>query len=381
MSGLRGGELFIVLLALAFLALLPIVIGAVIFFAFKRAKKNRTGWQQLATKLNMSVAAPSGLGLTGTYRERPVDISVAVRGGSESREVFTYSKASFRHDLRLLLGIETRGFVGSILGSGGDAKIGSASFDDAFSAFCYDHGVLREFLLTELPSVETSNLLGDLILAQRTGLRIRINDAFVCVERSGDSADEDVVRQMLDTAVRLADRFDAVRRIFPLAAWEIQAFENWNRVAGTLGMTFSRDDFRISGVIDGFRIEATVKSDRQKWQTILRVDFPSSLATGLQIMPENSIHRAMAWVGAQDIRVGIEDFDAAFVVKAKNETVARQKLGPDVCRGLVGLKNQSDDLRIDDTSLSATFAEVVGDPQKLHWAITTVVAIAKMLGR
>ena len=48
-------------------------------------------------------------------------------------------------------------------------------------------------------------------------------------------------------------------------------------------------------------------------------------------MRENSIHKAFTFLGAQDIEAGIEDFDAAFIIKAQNIGLARQKLQTDLC--------------------------------------------------
>ena len=46
-------------------------------------------------------------------------------------------------------------------------------------------------------------------------------------------------------------------------------------------------------------------------------------------MPDNALHKALSWLGMQDIESGNKAFDDAFIVKAKNEAVARNKLQPD----------------------------------------------------
>lgn len=114
------------------------------------------------------------------------------------------------------------------------------------------------------------------------------------------------------------------------------------------GLSFDAKGYVLQGNYQNFPVFIALETGAGEWQTQMKLRFPHSLMVGLKIMPENTIHKALTWVGVQDIEVGIKEFDDAFIVKGKNIEAAKYKLQPDFCFRLVELNRQTSNISIDD---------------------------------
>jgi hypothetical protein len=374
-------EVLLFLGLVLFVIAIPIILFVVIFNALRKNTKSRAAWQQISREMNLTMPNPKQLLMFGEVDGVDVQIRIGTRqsGGGEDRhtEFFTYATSKFPHSLRFLLNINSpRNFLSS-----SSMNLGQANFDKIFTAECYHQDVLRRLLLTDFPSNKTQNLMGDLMLADQTAETISISDEQVYLETDGQVTESEIVRQMLENAANLAKRFFAAREIFPLAEWETETLDLWQKTAHEKGLSLDQKSFAMNGTVDGFHLTVELKTDAKKWQTVLVLKFPQSLSIGLKIMPDNAIHKAFAWLGVQDIDSGNKQFDDAFIVKAENVVAAKQKLQPDFCNQLFVLCDKTSKFIIDDSQIAITFDDLLRDENILKGYIAGIVHTAKLLLR
>jgi hypothetical protein len=377
-----AGEVFLVLFVLFFAVCFPIILIVIVFYVLRRNNKYRAVWQSLSREFNLHMPNPKQLRMTGKYNGCDVVLSIGVRrsGGEDSHnEYFTYCQSEFPYSLRMLLNIRSpKGFLSGVFKSK-QIKIAHEAFDNTFNSSCYDGQVLRKLLLSDFPSGQTQNLMGDLFLTRQTVGTIKLSDNKVYLEKSGQIGEAETLRQMLELTSYLANRFYKARLSFPLADWEKQLISNWENLARENNLQFDKDHFHLHGNYKNFPLLVDLRTDRGKWQTIIKLNFPRSLMVGLKLMPENSIHKALSWIGVQDIEAGIKEFDDAFIVKAKNIQMAKHLLQPDLCKHLVLFSRKSSGFLIDDESMSFTFDTVLGDEKMLKSYIEGMISTSKML--
>jgi hypothetical protein len=351
------------------------IIG-IVFFVLRRSSKNRLLWNSVSKNLNLNMPNPKKLEMSGFYNGCEVKLSIGARRSSDSTEYFTYCLTEFSHPFRLLLKISSpKGIISKVFGTA------QSNFERTFNVECYDANVLQRLLLSDFPSNKTQNLMGDLMLANQSIQTINITDKKVYTETSGQTGDENTLRQMLEITTYLANRFKMARENFPLADWEKSLLENWQSLSNEANLQFDSKNMQIRGNYHNFPLFIALETEKGIWQTEIKLKFPQSLMIGLKIMPENSIHKALTWVGLQDIEVGIREFDDAFIVKGKNIQMAKHKLQPDVCRQLIELRRRVSEIAVNDDEISVTFDEILGDKTILKNYLEGIVSTARMLLR
>lgn len=379
------GEILLFLFILMMLFSIPVIIIGVVFYILRRNNKNRAAWNLLAQKLNFQMRDPKKLEMTGFYNNCDVKVSIGARrsgsGNNRRVEYFTYCVTKFPHSLRFMLNISSpKGFFSGIFNSN-KMILGQPFFDQTFNAGCYNPQVLQSLLLSNFPSGKVRNLMEDLMLGNKQVGIINITDKKVYVEENGQIGDENKIVQMLEVTTNLANRFRAARESFPLINWEKQTLAAWQNLALQNGLSLDTKSYILQGNYQNFSVFIALKTDAGKWQTQIRLRFPHSLMIGLKIMPENVIHKALTWVGVQDIEAGIKEFDDAFIVKGKNIETAKYKLQPDFCFRLVELNRQTSNISIDDEEISLVFDTVLGDGRMLKNHLDVMISTAGMLLR
>ena len=377
-------EVFVVFAILFFIILFPLLIIGLIFFVLNKNKKNVAAWQQISQTLGLHMPNPKKLEMKGVYQACELRIAGgARRSGGDQRgvETFTYCVTSFPSPLRFLLVINSvHGFFSKALSSN-QMKTGNETFDQNFKAECYDRQVLQRLILSDFPSNITQNLLGDLLLAKRNIGIVQVSDHKIYLEKAGHLSDFQEIKQMLDTAAHLSQRFQAARQSFPLTDWEKSLLHSWQNLANGHNLSLDPANFSLRGNYGNFPLQINLDTSSGKWQTKIELKFPNSLMAGLKIMPENAIHKAMTWLGAQDIKTENKEFDDAFIVKAKNVLFAKHILTNDLCSQLCGLKAQTSDINISDEEISIAVDSVLGDEKVLKSYIEAIVSTAKMFLR
>ena len=372
-------SLIIIIVALLFVAAIPVLIAAVVFFAIRQRNKSVSDWRHLSEKLQLAMPNPNQLELVGKVNGCDIKTAVGARRSGDSTELFTYCETKFSSPLRFILRIESPKGIITKLVSGDDGKLGSAAFDDRFSASCYSPDVLRRLLLAPFPSPKTENLLGDLMLAGQSFKIIKISDKGVYVEISGRITDEQRIRDLIMTTTTLANRFREARASFPPEPWERQLSQNWQNYAAQNGLRFDQNAVTIEGNLRGFSLNASLISSETAWQTKLSLKFPRSLMSGLKIIPETSLQKTLAFLGAQDVKTGNEQFDRMFIVKAKNLTQVKGILSADFCSAASILAAGAADFEINDEEMTITVPTVIGDHAAIAGFINQSINCATLL--
>ena len=378
------GEVVAVLFVLCVVVGLPIFFLFFIIFLLKRNTKNRAVWQKLSQDLNLTMVNPNQLQITGFYHNVEIVLSIGARrsGGEDSTtEHYTYCVGKFSSPLRLQLGIKSySGAISRALDSAG-IKTGNANFDSAFLLSCYDPNLIKQLIVADFPSSKTQNILGDLMLSHQSMDVVNVSDVGVYIEMGGMVGDANVLRQMLDMTAILTQRIHAARQMLPPAEWEKKLIYSWLNVANEIGLELDSEQMILSGQIDKFASHIEFKTANEKWITEINLKFPASLFMGLKIMPDNSIHKALSWLGVQDIESGIKEFDDAFIVKAENVAVARHRLQPEFCNRLISLRKKASDLTINDEEITVVIQAMVGDETALKGLIAEIISVVKLLTR
>lgn len=380
-----AGEIFIVLFILFFAIVFPLGIIGLIVYILRRNNKNLAVWAEFSQRLGLQMPNPKQLSLIGVYNSCHVKLAIGSRrsGGQDgTTEYYTYCTAAFPQSMRFLLDISApKGLLSRIIGSSPKMKLGHSNFDSVFDVQCYDQNVLQRLLLTDFQSDKTQNLMGDLMYThQQIGI-IEISDERVYLERPGQVGQIELLKQMLDTATFLSGRFQEARRTFPLADWEKQTLASWQNLAGEHDLNLDPTHFTLNGQYKEFQLEVALKTTAAKWQTEVKIIFPRSLMTGLKIMPDNAVHKALSWFGLQDIKADNEAFDDAFIVKADNVVVAKQLLTDGFCRQMLGINSRASVISLTDEEFSATFDSVLGDRKMLQSYLEGMCATARLLLR
>lgn len=369
--------LLVILIAIS----VPIIVTGIVIFAVKRNDKNRRLWNSVSKNLNLNMPTPKKLEMFGVYQNCEIKLAVGARRSNETTEFFTYCVSEFPHSLRFLLKIDAPHYLLSKFFGSNTATLGHPAFDEKFMVECYDASVLRNLLLSDFPSENSQNLAEDMIAATRVAKIIKVTDKQVYVEKTGQIGEEKILRQMLELTAYLTNRLKAARENFPLSDWEKRLFQNWQNLAGENNLHFDHKKVQIYGNYKNFPVLIALETKNDIWQTEFRLRFPQSLAAGLKIMPENSVHKALSWLGVQDIKVGISEFDDAFIVKGTNINLTKNKLQPDVCRHLIELRKRFSDILIDDNEIFITFNEMLGDEKLLKSYLEAIISTARMFSR
>lgn len=376
-----SSDTFLILIVIFVMLLVPILLVGIVGFIFWRNSKNRIVWDSAAKNLNLNLPNPKKLEMSGLYNNCQVKIAVGARRSNESTEFFTYCVTEFQQNLRFLLDINSPHHLLSKVFNSNEMKLDQPVFDDKFRVGCYDANILQKLLLADFPSSQSRNLMEDLLIAQRIFYTINITDKKVYLETDGQLGDEIRIKQMLEATTHLANRFKTARESFPLSDWEKHLFQNWQNLAAQNGLLFDQKTLQIQGIYKNFPVLIALETEKKMWQTEIKLRFPQSLMMGLKIMPENSIHKALTWLGVQDIEVGIKEFDDKFIIKGQNIQQVKHILQPDLCRHLVELKNLCSDFLIDDNELAITFDQLLGEEKTLKSYLEAIVSTAKMFIR
>ncbi len=384
---LRNGFQEIAVCGIVFVAGFGILafIAGLIIYKLRQNVKNRAAWREASQKLNLTMRNPKKLELKGVYHGCEILLAVGRRssghGDERHVEYYTCCQSAFPLPLRFLLDIRApKGLFSGVFKSD-QMFLGQPNFDKVFNVKCYDGEVLRRLLLSDFPSDKTQNLMGDLMLTNQSAGVVKVSDERVYLEKSGIVSDFETLKEMLDMTSRLANRFKNAREKFPLAEWEKHLLASWKALADENDLKLDAVRFQMQGIYKNFPVFAALDAAKGKWRTEIKLRFPQNLQTGLKIMPENSLHKAFTWLGAQDIESGIKEFDDSFIVKAKNAGAARSKLKPDLCGQLVALNKRASNISIDDEQISFSFDGVLGDGKILKSYLQAIAATAELLRR
>jgi hypothetical protein len=160
----------------------------------------------------------------------------------------------------------------------------------------------------------------------------------------------------------------------------------WEQAAASLGLRATRGNFvtrpRMEGSIGPYRVEIDTYTERSgdssNVYTRYRVWY-DSLGLGLRLTPQHALHRIARFFGAQDVEVGDEEFDDAFVIKADDPTAVALFLTPSRRLGLLRLFSTYRRASVEDDAITVTTSGMERKQEKLESTMRRAVAAARRL--
>lgn len=210
------------------------------------------------------------------------------------------------------------------------------------------------------------------MLALHPDLDLDDHHVSVTLTRAPSSA-----RRLLELVQRmraLASALEQARAQLPpppeMEAW----IAPWATLADTLGLTLDRRLPALRGVLDGHEVQVGCVRRPDGYRADLRVVFHGHDPTGLVLTPQQGTQDV--WTIGQDILVGDEAFDEAFVIKGYDPVRVREILTDEARAALLELLEAGRPV-LDDQDLDVY--EIPLDPDALETHLRQAVAVARGL--
>jgi hypothetical protein len=357
-------------------------------YAIKNSGRTKDQWTACAAELGLDFAP-------GPHSHRPVharrhlpemfgqhdgqDIYVGVRtyttgsGKNSQTHYFTYVDVVF--DPQLKRGVNARRadavskLFGDVFGQR-DIQLGSPELD-------------RELRIDGLDPEQVRGLFGvggiaARLLARHDPFVPHVTDGHVRLEARGVLARPEQVRPAIAPAVALYRAVLAAWRALPPSVEEARLEPTWRRVAERLGLAYEPRGMRACGRSGevGARFELVIHD--RGWATELAATFDPPLGVGFRIAREGVLAGIGKLFGAQDIKLGDAAFDAAFVVKGKDEQRVREILVDDARAGLLELA-RAGELIVDDGTVLLRLPRIVDDELELRELLGKLTTTANQM--
>lgn len=130
--------------------------------------------------------------------------------------------------------------------------------------------------------------------------------------------------------------------------------ETWDWLANEFGLTHMWDEFQQDGVLEGDvggrHVQARTGTYKKSRYTEIRVDCATPLPPGLAVSRADLFSTLFSAVAGTDVKVGHDEFDRTFIVKANNAEDAERVLRKNA-DALLALKASVSSLSVDDKGL------------------------------
>lgn len=119
---------------------------------------------------------------------------------------------------------------------------------------------------------------------------------------------------------------------------------------------------------------------RSVWSCQAAVQDPAWLGD-LFVDEQHTLNRIVQFFGAQDVKVGWDEFDEMFTVKCSDEGFARRMLSPAACRALLEVWRAKSPVQILNGSVVLNHPGMLEDPNVGEGMIRSLLHVALALGR
>ena len=163
--------------------------------------------------------------------------------------------------------------------------------------------------------------------------------------------------------------------------------EAWMRIATNLRLTYYNVGLpSLRGAFRDRNVHVTVSREGHgsHSQTFTRVEvhFQRFLKTGFRLSRQGYLQAAKSFIGAQDIKVGHPDFDAAVVVKGRDEEAIRElfqsKSVRKACLALIARQRYAE-VNITNKKIEVGLPGKVSDTSRIRAALNELVDVAEVL--
>jgi hypothetical protein len=206
--------------------------------------------------------------------------------------------------------------------------------------------------------------------------RLVASDGQIRVDLPEPESTPQRLRALVDALLELAARLEQARADLPAPPGACEQVPAWVAAAGGLGLVCDTRYPALHGNFSGRRALAVVRRSDGGWATELTLWFKAHEETGLRIAPQRAPDGY--WSVGQDIQLGDDAFDRAFVIKAWDPLWVSEAFDPDL-RALLhalaaGAELEIDDrvlvirrLPLDPTGFEARFALATQAADRLGW--------------
>lgn len=200
---------------------------------------------------------------------------------------------------------------------------------------------------------------------------VAVTDHSVRVHLNKPVAQAAQLQQLVSAMSRLCDALERSRAELPPPETLGAHRDTFEELARARSLNLEPWLPACSGVIDGHRVLVCARRSDHGYHALIRLWFAAHDRVGLHLKHQTGPDDY--WSVGQDIRLGDEDFDSAFVVKGWDPEKIRGVLTPDARQALLKL-SASTDAEVDDTCL--VVEEIPLDIDSLTEALDLVVFAA-----
>ncbi|MEQ1500850.1 MAG: hypothetical protein ABMB14_01400 [Myxococcota bacterium] len=348
---------------------LPVVASFLLARRGMRQLQVATTYGDVARELGLDVDT-RGVSLQGHLGEQRLWVGEVMVGHGPDRRMACWGVLDLERPLGLGLLLRRRGLSQRLFRRPRGVRI--PAVDAELDRLVEIHGDDPE-LVHRLLDDAVREHLGLLLTRWRD---LVVTDQSIRVYLSQPLARTAELRELVDGMRALASALAGARRALPPPVALRAATHGWAALADRLGLGLEDAFPGIAGSSDGRSIRVTPVRTADGYGAELRLGFRPHRRTGLRLRPQ--VEPDGYWSVGQDIQLGDDGFDAAFVVKGDDPEGVRELLSPPVRAGLVTLGSAGrldvDDLRlyvgglpIDPTALGPIVTEAIRTAAGMGW--------------
>lgn len=350
-------------------------VGVIAWWGQHQAKVRKQRFAQAAQQLGLTLAGDQAA--TGSRDDVWVRVVLTTesRGSGKNRRQVKVTRYFAHPDPPLRMGLELSeqaAFFGDLLdfaGLSNDITLGDAALDAALRIKALDADHARAVLLDAH--------VGPAILAACASGRFALDDSRAFLQHDGWAVDAHDIRRRLDPLHAVARGIAAARRRWR-AAWEHALDGSWGGLAATDGLTYDPARTQMYGRVADTTIQVAVTTERGTLVTRAEARFDPPLGLGMQVYRTGVAQNLGKLFGAQDVQVGVPEFDVLFTVKASDEAGVRRVLGDGGgAHAILKMASMAADVSADDQGIRASVGGVVSDPRAVAGLVRAMSEAAR----
>ncbi|MDQ3031934.1 MAG: hypothetical protein M3Y87_05910 [Myxococcota bacterium] len=336
--------------------------------------------KRTAAELAASVQA-LGLTLQGEHQASGVRDGIHVRlvlttesrGSGKNRRTVRVTRywAHFDPPLRMSLHVgEQTAFFGDLLdlaGLSNDIELGDPALDAALRIKALEPDHARAVL--RAADVQRA------ILAACAAGSFSITDAHAFVQHDGWVTSQGGIASRLEPLWAVARGIAAARRQCR-ASWEHAIDASWGGLAGTDGLAYDGARSWLGGRVGETTLDLSVQTERGALVTRASATFAAPLGLGMQVYRTGLAQNLGKLFGAQDVQVGVAEFDALYTVKATDADGVRSALAGGGAHALLQLQSIASELTVDDAGVKVRVDGVLHDPRAVAMLVRSLSSAA-----
>ena len=354
-----------VLLAMGVVAVPVGVLGGIVVWAIKYAKKRTAAWAAIAQRLGLH---HSNNQIYGHLDGQAVRLFTETRGSGKNQRTYTVAAGLVVPGLDLGLAVYAHGWMSSLGEWMGmtDIIIGDPSFDGSF-VVKGDEPHRVQALLSH------AGLRSALHEVLRSRFVFTVRDEGFRVECSGFTADMQWMEWALRASAQIARHLGEARATVPCASVLTPHRDTWVQFAQATGLSGMDTPLCMSGRYQGRSIAAyAVRSAAMTYGVEVLVRFDQPLGLDLFVRPQGALDSIGALFGGQDHQVGDAEFDRRFVVKATSPANLSRIFDREVSARMLALLGRVGSIQVRDDGVTLRSPRFSPDPAEVPKLVAEV---------